>query len=351
MWSVKYTGYRSNIEDSFQRVSLHIDVLDFLRDDSIERLKRLIPDNLTHILLRFNLGIEIDLTRISSIISTLRDMTPKERKLIFTCEFFCDSGDVDMIYLNDALLALLPTFVIIRKTKSLHVTEDIIDKVNIIMVSNSIQNSCSIGISGFDDIENDLQLLVDNKRDIIKLVLFEIFQLPKIKPYQIDFIQSRGMNTMVILNKPNDEQNYQMHLEKYAYKYKKSYCSILGKIFLQLGSIISYDFFYDSEEFICMNILKLCHPYIHVGEYAAPTDKYSFIIDDEDINSLCHLANLEEIKLIEDALIHQISAPTSRMLTYSRVKGQSNTSSPSNKKLVSIPQTTSSIRKYQENKE
>lgn len=197
MWSVKYTGYRSNIEDSFQRVSLHIDVLDFLRDDSIERLKRLIPDNLTHILLRFNLGIEIDLTRISSIISTLRDMTPKERKLIFACEFFCDSGDVDMIYLNDALLALLPTFVIIRKTKSLHVTEDIIDKVNIIMVSNSIQNSCSIGISGFDDIENDLQLLVDNKRDIIKLVLFEIFQLPKIKPYQIDFIQSRGMKYTV----------------------------------------------------------------------------------------------------------------------------------------------------------
>lgn len=315
MWSVKYTGQTSVITDAYQRVVLHMTLQEFLSKENHDLIHVFVNDNLRHILLIIDISTTYDFDKAADHINVIRNMTSASNKFMLSCELYNCQSDTLLDYINSNIInKLYPDIIIIKKYESVNNTIKMIHEFNSVVTHNNMKTTV-LGISGCQN-ENEIQLIIDACRELIHFILLEMTALPNYNHQQIELVHSRGINTIVRIS-PHNTSNITQHTTNLCNKYKKQPLTVIGKILMQFGCVVSYPFNIDSEINIIHNIITLCNPMIHISTYYSPTDKYTFIINENDMRDVFSISNNEVSNDISELFHKYISPPVERVLVKS----------------------------------
>ena len=162
-----------------------------------------------------------------------------------------------------------------------------------------------LGIDGIYD-RGILQLLFEEPiGKELALVLPGSIKLPNIKTRLIDFIHSRGANTMhlptndTLLNSAKSEDQAPVLrplLKKYP-QCKTHAAPIIVKVLSQLGVVVGVSHTLGFE-FLRDMIAPVIHPFANRKEFVAPSITKRFVVDFQDVENL--KAESEEIECQED---------------------------------------------------
>jgi len=164
-----------------------------------------------------------------------------------------------------------------------------------------------MGIDGIYD-RGILQLLLEQPIGMdLQLVLPGSLQLPNIKFRIIDFIHSRGLNTMhipsdnVLLNwaqSPDQAPIMFTLLKKYP-QCKNRPAPIIVKFLVQLGIIVGVSATLGAH-FIEEMVAPVIHPFANRKEFCAPSITKRFVIEVQDVEALKQES--EEVECKEDEI-------------------------------------------------
>lgn len=292
MWSAKYTGSAGIVNDSYQRIALHVPVQVFVGGEEIDKISTYISQfNLRHIIIQYTVDSGIDVSVLSERIVNLLALTTKEIPLVFTIEIIgavkstqsdtlirtiIDACDINALLLRKKHDLSREEFMTLLQDTASHVAKSI--------------RQPHLGFSGIPDA--DIQRYLDLSTKFVSVVHVGEHCYPNLKCRLIDLIHSRGCNVIIAIN---DTSNPLSGLQSFHELHDKPKDIILLKALLQLGAIVSYGHQVDAS-FLSFHAFSYAHPFTELPVYYAPTKNCHFALTNKEIERIVEASDAEEFK-------------------------------------------------------
>lgn len=358
MWSSSYTSNWGNIPTNGHRLSLYIDIDEYIKNPNI--LSKIIDiimndidndtiasDNGSNIMINMNIDIETDDEEINLKITSMNRIRKEIERIYFNpkpkalsksnesskftsskiltefVELVDDPPKVEyateLAYLSKKLYLTLCCNVIHIKILS-SILEDQTFKKSFDTFILSYQdtrertldltkqlidnygNNIKLGL-GSNIPSNELQWILYRlpERSISIILLGYLNNIPHLRLTDIETCHMFGANTIFIIRgkdlfEPPERLEY---VNQIASKYNAPSLPIfIFKVILQLGCICGIPISDYDTDYIKTKIFSLKHPFVYRREFVAPSVVYRFVISEEDMDII--KSKSEEFELLKD---------------------------------------------------
>lgn len=332
-WSLTFTGRRSIVKDSYQRLALWVDIDEVNNGPFQSSMLDLSKENFLHV--NVDVPFEVNSNNVGKVMEKVKvlydlgqgiqnrlvvhsenpdssKMEPLQRLFASIC-FKHDNSFLVQSLLNSKFF--VDAWIIMvghDKDASLR---------NIINIDDEVKSSgktTSLGIGGCSEPMTLDWFLTKISPDIIQIVHLGDVQLPNVPMHSIELAHTQGYNTMCHISPQafDNELHTMPQLLELAAKYEVTPDQLILKYLLQLGCIVSVPYKHIGSEYLKVHFSRLCHPFVHRRPFVSANKVLSFLIHADDMAVLTEASETCEAKADEFWTPHATSRAVDRELTY-----------------------------------
>lgn len=314
-WSLPFTGRRSIVRDSYQRLALEVSV-DRIGDSALHNsIQSLSKANMLHLSV-YTTREHVRGNKASFVLSNIQALCPLIAQIekLWEPSVIVDDTDKISVALEHQPKRMFTTIHIphdavdfVKAMSTLPFCFDLVvvhvqgDKpsarqnlINTFEIFDAMKCVTSLGLGGCID-NNELDWYLSKiPPHMLKLVHIGEVHLPNLKLHSIELAHTLGYNTMVSVTQQallSDFVNESV-LVQLSEKYSVPPNTVLLKAILQLGCIACIPF--DNQAvncaFIQNHLSRLCHPFVHRKSFVSSNKIITFQISSEDMAILTEMS-------------------------------------------------------------